>query len=327
MATENKTDSSIIDWLVDKNLIVKENPFWWDLHHSDPREYVTHDEFKKRLVSLGPTKYPCCEYVYVGEKVPITVVNIHVDGREVPLFVTVCPFTPKEDPPHVHNRYEKYQCNQEQLLQLGRENREIMEKTSLNLPRMFHPHARGFFKERRGDTFFYYPTFRGMPEAISAELPHISFFNGNTYGIHTIEEKEILALRALLKKGVVHSKKTNASRWSGHKPWQENIPFGGTYVPYDEFEMGSQTVSFYPVKIDDVASFPVAITREDNQYMAHGVFLGYKDQGNSDLRVVRFTNPAFAQKVKGALERELNILFKAQYLERKPGKSIIRTFS
>ena len=153
-------DVKIIKELRNEGYIREGSPLWWSTDYSpDPREYVPFAEFKNRLLSFGLhpilSAWPLTNprdtmmkdiYLYPFPTVPITILNLPIDGHNLPFLVTVRPYHPKE----FKNLYSS-------------ETPPIVELSGffhqggvLKVLRHFYPHIRGLFAGKRGNHFFWY---------------------------------------------------------------------------------------------------------------------------------------------------------------------------
>lgn len=140
------------------------SPFWWSTDYApDPREYISFEEFKNRLVHIGPSKmknaskfssgviYEDDLYLYSSPQVPISIVNLDIHGETLPFMVTARPYHENElhSIPYVRTLGEH--PNIEDM-------REFVQSGGIiTLLEQFHPHIRGLFAGKRGNHFFWYP--------------------------------------------------------------------------------------------------------------------------------------------------------------------------
>ena len=154
----------VIRELKSQGFIPEQSPFWWSTDYSpDPREYVPFDEFKNRLVYLGRVKTKSVGiwstdqamqkdiYLYPNRPVPISILNLNVEGINLPFLVTARPYNRTEILSSPFPRFLYEHPRVEDL-------RELIENCgTVALYAHFYPHVRGLYAGRRGNNFFWYP--------------------------------------------------------------------------------------------------------------------------------------------------------------------------
>lgn len=352
-----------IDKLDEWGWIRKEEPLWWDLDYSkDPRELLTITEFEKRLKYLG--KYPLFKNrdnttldinIYVGDKVPVTVLDVKIKDMKIPLFITVRPYTYKESinsisiPYDIINDDEKQKKTEYDLIKILEREGYWAEDSRLSRRKiMFLPHVRGFFKEKKKKRFFYYDlkhSFLGLLEKIPFWEPEILYalkkikkdyfiFMPSNLSITDRSRQsldELMNIESILK---IKSRKGKRGRWNPHsrppgrpKPGVKTIEWiGSEQVVYDDFELNEKDlISYFPIRLRDMKeAMPIAISTRTHPYgkdkgaFVLGVFFQYNEP---TLRVVPFTDKDFAYNVSQQISKELGFDFKSIILEHSPGKN------
>ncbi len=365
------------DLLAELGWIEKAEPLWWDLDYpKDPRELLDFADFENRLQKIG--NYPIvgrnattdfdsrsdvssrprrCISAYQGDKVPVSILEVSVKRKKIPLFVTARPFTANEARysndylllndgyfsalPSVNAEAE----NKKMIEQLGT---ELALKGYWEHPVMFLPHVRGYFKEKRGERIFYYRLGPDYKDAIwEEEIPKALKRQNKDYLITlrtqldifdraSQSEKELLERNAILTRKVRHNKVLRGdARYHARKTVEWD---GLAHVVYDEFKPdGRDAASYYPVRVDGMnESAPIAFSnrpRPDSNLTgayALGVFLDYsagswhENPKIQKLTVIPFTSHDFAGKVAKQLSDELGMEFNAVYMERTPGRQRYR---
>lgn len=163
VSPETRPQLETIGDLKSRRFIKGGSPLWWSTDYlPDPREHLTFEEFKERLVCLGqcPTKIWGSRgedriinrevYLYPEPNVPMAVLNLPVSGQDLPFLVTARPYHPKEadfEPWPVFLVTHPLEKLPEFIQNGG----------VIDLPEHFYPHIRGLFAGRRGNNFFWYP--------------------------------------------------------------------------------------------------------------------------------------------------------------------------
>lgn len=157
----HKLSTAAIRDLKKQSLIKDGSPLWWNTDYApDPREYLTSEEFLRRLIYLGTCKTNSGNpyrgavqrevYLYPEPTVPMTVINLWVLGQVLPFLVTARPYHRKElsfEPYPLFLRSHPLETIHEYARSGG----------VIDLPNHFYPHIRGLFAGRRGSAFFWYP--------------------------------------------------------------------------------------------------------------------------------------------------------------------------
>jgi len=156
---------NVIRELKSKHSIANKSPNWWSTDYKpDPREFLSFEEFERRLVRLGGAKTLRCPFglfadsydffgfyeerhvvkrevcLYPNHLVPITIIDLEINGQDLPFLVTARP-CPRSD---------------EYALSLDKVAKEIEFGKLINIPEMYYPHIRGLFAGKRGNHFFWY---------------------------------------------------------------------------------------------------------------------------------------------------------------------------
>lgn len=354
-----KTSDALIEHANSLNYIDLANPSWWDMDYpKDPREIMSYVEFESRLKMMGKSRIhrrddPRNIGFYVGKNVPVTVLNIEIEGTQFPFFVTARPATMKESANLFIDRSLQETINGTSETEI---NQKIIEKglamlvqgnipiSENHLPLMYLPHVRGIFKEQRGNRFFYYPLrFGGNPDIPSYKKVDLALrsngkehilaweCNPDYFGPPALDhlnqavDELILSRKVLIKRnkrGAWKLKSTNLS-WPGLE-----------HVPYDRFIPGeTDIVSYYPVRPEGfVESIPFALaSRSHPQSKANkgkflvGVFGNYsppRDKYPANVSVIPFTNEEFARDIAEKIKKEMGIKdnIRPVVLDRAPGK-------
>lgn len=156
----------------EKGYIRKGSPLWWSTDYQpDPREYLPFDTFRKRLVHFGDCdtllprigayhsgeKWKRDVYLYPEPTVPMTVMELTVNGQQLPLMITARPYHPKE----IWFQPVATFIEDHPLKTLPE---YVSNKGAIDLPSHFYPHIRGLFAGRRGNHLFWYSLNEGLPE-------------------------------------------------------------------------------------------------------------------------------------------------------------------
>jgi len=254
-----------LDFLEKRWGVDKEEPLWWHFNYpKDPREFMSFDNFCNELVAVG--KIEDFEYkIYKGWNIPITLLPLMIEGREINLFVTARPYTPKET-------YDRnFLTSLEDLA------KDIKDKKKWPLLSQFLPHVRGFAKEIKDNTFFYYhcdleeaPTWntnfennslikKALQEKKIDFIDKIHFLAplGGVY----LTDKSKLALDACASgekvffgyTGAVKEKITGRIKSNNFKFERRSLPPSFKRVEYNKFKKSKENlVSYYPVFMEDI---------------------------------------------------------------------------
>lgn len=204
-------DLQDIKELQQKRFIKDGSPLWWSTDYApDSREYIPFDEFKKRLVNLGKcptarrnpsflsTENPVTRKVclYPEPKVPISILNLEVEGYNLPFLITVRPYHTNELSSHPFPKF----LTEHPLETLPD---YVQNSGIIDLPNHFYPHIRGLFAGTRGNNYFWHLTHTntfweefGKPLKNALEkknLGFIGFYNSPMFGERSYSEvwKEI----------------------------------------------------------------------------------------------------------------------------------------
>ena len=154
-------DLAVINDLKERFFVGQGSPVWWSVDNvPDPREPMSFREFTQRLVYAGKRyvtgkrlrnlgeHYEKDAYLYPFPVVPMSILNLKVDGTDLPFVVTARPYNKSEAtcPPY-QRILDKYPSVPEYLASAG-EKEKLLDH--------FYPHIRGLFAGSRGEHFFWY---------------------------------------------------------------------------------------------------------------------------------------------------------------------------
>lgn len=164
------------DFIVDSNLInflkkrfamtdsyLRNRLMWWDFNHFDPRVYENFGNFYKKLEPIGDF------HVSRAKKIPVSHLNVNIDGITVPIFLTIRPYTTNEI--KASEIYSQGLSSKIPSLfdepgddfiqrRLDEEAREDAEKElgeAKKIKYYYKPHARGVFLGRDKQRIYYFP--------------------------------------------------------------------------------------------------------------------------------------------------------------------------
>ena len=187
-------NTNLIKELRSRHLIKDGSPLWWSTDYApDPREYMPFDEFLGRLVHIGESQTttprgemqgipnePRDVYLYPEPKVPMSVMELDVDGLKLPLLITARPYHKKELDSRPFPFFLHEHPSADELPDF------VSSGGVINLPIHFYPHIRGLFAGKRGDNYFWYHLRinsnwwdfgRNVMQALAAKgLPFIDFY-------------------------------------------------------------------------------------------------------------------------------------------------------
>ena len=355
-----------IDVLEEWSWIKKAEPLWWDLDYpKDPREFMGFDEFESRLKTVG--RYPLSHRsqprdinIYTEDTVPISTLDIEIKNQPITLFVTVRPFTYEEGAHHftevsykdwsyINGKEpgERQDMIEDSLIRCL-EKHESWFCDAGRIPFMFLPHARGFFKERRGNRVFYYPlgksSFKFMwereiPKALEKTgKDYLIAFGPYTYTHIQGYDRIRQASDELMERKVIAVVKNPNPRVTGYPagliPMSIRIDWPGLeQVVYDDFTPGGDDMaSYYPTRVDGMEeTIALAITTRTHPHgkkkdpYVPGIFEYFADVNlpyitQPRIIVVPFTDEDFARHAARAVSEELGHEFKGIVYERRPGR-------
>ena len=265
-------NANLIKELKGRHLIKEGSPLWWSTDYSpDPREYMSFDEFLRRLVHIGEaqTRNPRGYirghedvkrdvYLYPDPQVPMTVMELYVNGQQLPLLITARPYHKKEinSSPLPFFLYEHPSID---------EIPEIVASGGvINLPDHFYPHIRGLFAGKRGNNYFWYHLRisswwwefgKDVIKALEEKgLPFIDFYESPMSEDRTYSE-------------VWDELKGKGNLVDQRKPqW---IDFPSTEVSVEDFTedyQKSDLLLFYPLRVDGIENtLPLAISSRSHK--------------------------------------------------------------
>jgi len=322
-----------IEKLAELGAIEKPSFTWWDLDYKkDPRVFYKFDEFQKRLEFVGECSshnYPKKIFIYTGQNVPVSTLDIKVEKEDVRLFITVRPYTPKE------------------LSSLNKQseiNSVLRKKVKNNNPDIrlhFLPHIRGYVKEKVNKRILYYPVKddKQIEEAVNSELKRldkdflvINEWYGYTSYNYFISDKVKNA------KGELDSKKYILTQRNNNSMPLKSVDIkwpGLEFVVYDEFtDEDKELICYYPFRAEDMSeTIPIAISTRtrpngNSGFFVLGVFNKYEDSYIEfrksvhlpELSFFPFTDEKFARSVAKQLSKELKLDLQSVLFCRKKGK-------
>src|SRR3989344_4348638 len=198
-------DRNVIKELQQKRFIKDGSPLWWSTDYSpDAREYLPFAEFKKRLINLGDCNTKRDPYftgainlvtrkvsLYPEPKVPISILDLEVEGYNLPFLVTARPYHANELSSQPFPKF----LAEHPLETLPS---YVQKGGIIDLPNHFYPHIRGLFAGTRGNNYFWYLTHTntfweefGKPVKDALEkkkLGLIGFYNSPMFGNRTYSE-------------------------------------------------------------------------------------------------------------------------------------------
>lgn len=153
--------------LQQEGVICRGSPHWWSTDYApDPREFISIDEFRNRLIPVeenGRVRF----HLYPHRFVPMTVIDLPIDGESIPFMVTARPYHPSSKNLVVNT----------DLLEEGMSTpisdvpQKLKDIRSLFLTYHCVPHVHGLFAGARGTHLFWYSLFY-FPN--SSFIPNIS---------------------------------------------------------------------------------------------------------------------------------------------------------
>jgi hypothetical protein len=320
---QNWPDIEVIRNLRERNYIKEGSPYWWSTDYApDPRESLPFEEFKDRLVHLGkckitnrflgsPNVYEKDVYLYPEPNVPMTTINLDIEGQELPFFVTARPYNPKE---LEHGLSPRFLAEHplETLPEFCRSGGTI------DLPNHFYPHIRGLFAGQRGSQFFWYLLRPGFPVneedfyhqiSESKKRSELSFIDIYTSGYGGEDKTYTEVWNELLEKSnLVDNKKLG----------QPNFPF--LEVPLEEFIQDWQKpeqdlLVYYPLRLSDIKStLPLVVATRTNKESKtrKPVVLGIyaedgKHGGGHKAGILRIKDYQMAESISRAITDDFGI--------------------
>lgn len=332
----------VIRDLKSRRIIRDGSPFWWSTDYApDPREFVPFDEFQRRLVNFGDTRTLRTEIarektslvravaLYPNPTVPISIVNLPVDGQHLPFMVTARPFNKKEalfspDPKSLHSNHTL-----EELIE------GVKDGSPIDLPDHFYPHVRGLFAGRRGNHFFWYmlepyPT-EDLQEDFSVEpfkkiKKGLSLIGLENLGIYRETYSDTRSYRGVWDE---ITKRTDLLDVRGGPRWQDFSEKEVSAEEFiDEYETSPNLLVYYPLRTPDFKfTLPLAITNTTNKGATNrkpailGVFADNGMVGRNRHRgIFRLRNKEFAQAMAKAITSDFGIPVDAVLFTPQKGK-------
>lgn len=323
---QEKSYTKIIRELKEKNFINDGSPLWWSTDYKpDPREYLSFDEFRQRLIHLGNHKthvihdYLAPErlverdvYLYPKPKVPITILNLDVSGEQLSFLVTARPYHRKEL--EISDSYSTVSsdCRLFGYPELKKIPKFVRSGGVIDLPEHFYPHIRGLFAGRRGNHFFWYNLHlwsafgQTIKESLkSKELSFISFYHPTEGGRRTYREVWFELLR---KENLVDHK----------KPRSLDFPY--LEVSTEEFiedyqKTNKDLVVYYPLRHPDIENtLPLVIstrTHQESMIRKPSVLGIYAENGSigwcRQAGILRIKNRQFAEEISKSISGDFGI--------------------
>ncbi|MCL5113548.1 MAG: hypothetical protein M1372_00055 [Patescibacteria group bacterium] len=312
-------NTDLIEDLKRKHLIKDGSPFWWGTDNlPDPREYMPFGEFLGKLAHIGIAKTttyrrsmwgdPDLEhdiYLYPQPRVPMTVMELEVNGRSLPLLITARPYHEKELRSEPFSRFLREHPTIDDLRGY------VASGGTVELPGHFYPHVRGLFAGRRGNNYFWYlmhiTGFRFGDDVKSAMknkgFPFIGFHepwyaaNRTYYDVWSeLEGKSDLV-------------DTGRPRW---------IDFEATEVSAEKFikdHNNSDLLLFYPLRVEGIEkTLPLAIASKSHKesIIRKPIVLGiYAENGLTGRcrrgGIIRIKDRQLAQTISTAISEEFGI--------------------
>lgn len=331
----------------EKGFLEQKSPYWWSTDYGpDPREYLPFEQFQKRLVCLGkiPTRkrqdpafifMPRGDrdinktYVYQGDHVPITVLDLEIDGDPLRFLVTARPYSPKE-------QSSRYTCVWQiaDFPSIPKLQSFLAQGGTINLLNHFYPHIRGLLASQRGNHYFWYELSsdwriaykeplelalkkKGIP---SLDIFFSSYSSDRTYLGVWEELKE--------KPGFVGQRKT----------WRPDFPFKEVSAEefIQDYQQENQDLAvYYPLKIEGFnETLPLFVaTRicqesQERKPIVLGIYAGNGLSGfGRRAGILRILNREFAKKISALISQDFNLQVDTLLFIPKPGKQLYERIS
>jgi len=311
--------------LHDRGWIDRHKPFWWNINYApDPRELISLEDFVSRIeilsVETNHSKRKISFPLYYGEKVPIILHKINLNGEDLDLFITARPYIEKEA--------------KGLTWPLEKLKEEFIENEFAIFLYHFIPHVRGLLRGERNDTIFWNPIISDeaaisihnkIQEIVPGMFVWLSskgrydIFAYNWYGkvgadsISSESPKHLTPYQELKKRKLISGKK------------HFNLPMIGLEeVAYDEFMQNLDSldhmISVYPIRhpnLDETIPLVLA-TRTHSQSKRKaptvlGVMGGYSHQEN--YRIWRINDKNFCKYISETLDKHFNVVFDVVYFK------------
>jgi hypothetical protein len=183
------TDTQTIKNLKEKGYIYDSSPLWWSTENNpDPRELLSFNEFKNRLLPTGQLssemflddygpanqkvkKRNLCLYPF--PKVTMSILELNIEGQSLPFLITARPYHRNE------LGYSPLERNLEKYPTVYRLRQAVKSGENIRLLDHFHPHIRGLFAGKINEHYFWYPI--------------VSLYKNNFVAIvrNSLEEKDL----------------------------------------------------------------------------------------------------------------------------------------
>lgn len=318
-----KPNLETIRELKEKAFIKDGSPFWWSTDYSpDPREYLSFEEFRSRLIHLGECKItkpmgfpgdPVHQrdvYLYPEPYVPISLLDLEIEGQLLTFLVTARPYHKKELDSIPYSLFlAQHPLNT--LPEFVRSNGVI------SLHSHFYPHIRGLFAGSRGNHFFWYPLRInsywekfGSLIAKSLERKKLSFL-----GLYEPPYWEELTHNNVWSEFEEKEKRRLVDQ---HKP--ALVDFEYLQVSVDEFLEGFQESNkdlmvFYPLRlpgIDNTLPLVIATRTHKESRLRKPVVLGiYAENGPRGYGwkggILRIKNLRLAEAISKAISEDFGV--------------------
>ncbi len=313
---------SLIRRLKKDDFIEKISPFWWSIDYSpDPREYVPFPEFKKRLVHIGESQvndyyhgeYANIEtrdvYLYPRATVPMTVLDLDIEGKNLQFFVSVRPYHKDHIGQHhgFHTQSGQF-IDKHSLKSLPK---FVQSGGAISLYHNFYPHIRGLYGGKRGDHLFWYSFGgKGIDQVTKAlEEQNLSFIEAGI-GPHSGSQRTYSEVWEEFEKkeGLIDFKRTF------------EIDFEAQEVSAEEFIEDHQNSKadlklYYPLRLPGLEhTLPLIITNKTHKAspIKKPVVLGvYAENGSTGWArrhgILRIKDPQLAGDISAAITADFGI--------------------
>jgi hypothetical protein len=313
--------ASIAD-LRTKNLIQPGSPYWWSTDYvPDPREYLPFEEFYRRLIDIGEGYK-----LYPEPRVPMSVLDLTVEGMPLSFMVTARPYHEKETQGEA--AYDTFGIDKivpfdEALHYLPRSG-SVDRLQSSRIPYHCLPHIRGMFIEAKGTHLFWSIIHGGrnvhsFPSKIQRELGKVGLTGiiANDFMYYSSFKTHTNAHRAAAEAKIINGKK------------HAKIDFDYEEVSRPEFcdrhnGEGNLAVK-YPVRIVGLDyTLPVLVANRTHQKSSvrKPVALGIESGSGIDGKgngLWTFRDRAVAQQIANILTVDLGVEVDALLARPRPG--------
>ena len=305
-----------IDALHEKGWIDRHKPMWWDIDYGvDPRELVSLQDFQQRLKSFGTYPNICLGYprpqnhlLYVGNRVPVVLLDVKLDGEDATLFATARPYNEREV--QDYNGYFPPEVFEETLKEHGES----------CLDYNFFPHVRGISKERRKSMIFWHilQDNQDCCAAVKKSLGELA----DIFRIFSVDERWHRRVGAESYCDEPPARKTAFYELKRSKLIDHHESFVHQLrdlqeVAYDEFISGLcrdvAMIAVYPIKRTGIANnIPLVLsTRTGSESKRKPAVLGImsSSSGKFAYRIWHLKDEDFCRYVSRELEDDLGVKF------------------